>query len=835
MNFVPPFKRWLKQQRRALGLTQAELARRTSYATVTIRKIEEGQLKPSREMALLMADALEVPAEAREDFIAFSRGMEGRRALRLLPSAGAPIISRQTELRDVAALLLREDVRLVTLVGLPGVGKTRLAIELGHALAGEFFGGVCYVPLAETRNPADVAPAIATTLGVLVPYQQSPAQALIHALQPVEMLLILDNFEHVLEAANLVSDLLVAVPDLTVLATSRAPLDLTSEHRYEVLPLAVPAQEDADAAVVANPSVQLFAQRAQSVKPSFKITPMNMRSVAEVCAHLEGLPLAIELAAGRATMFTPRTLASRLRAHSADVLEMTSSTMRDAPRHHRTLRTTITWSYDLLDADAQRIFRSMGVFAGGFSLTAAEAVCDNLPVDAGDPSRIAGDDELFLQHFEKLLSHSLIRQTSGDEDELRFELLETLREFALEKLEASGETAQAQERHAAYYARLADAIFFGRPSIEDEIWMRRMRAERANLQAALDWCKSRDDHIEKELLLSAVVNHSAWVSGLMWGAHAPSAGIEAWLNHVESEAMSNKIASPVARAKALHGLVERAIYEGDEQRIRRVQRAFTKFYADSGIPRLIVLGLYCTAYLSQLGGDVADGLIYFQKAREAALNFGLRDFEANALGFAGQLAFSLGNDELAEKCLKEAAVMHRELGLEWCIGEPLPQCLRLLALIAQERGNVDASLVYLDEALKLFDKHNDKSGLLASLILVGRAYLKQGRPHEALVALKQAAPMCLHWSRHWLAMVLTQMAGAKLALGEEENAARLAGAASRHASVMQHVRHPRIHLRDDYERILGEVRQRLNNKTQALWNEAATLRDDEAVALAARL
>jgi predicted ATPase/DNA-binding XRE family transcriptional regulator len=835
MQFAPPFRRWLKQQRKALGLTQAMLASRTHYATVTLRKIEEGRLKPSREMVMQLAEALEVPADAREEFIAFARGLDARRALRLLPATGSPIISREQEVQDVSALLMRDDVRLVTLLGPPGVGKTRLAIELGQRIADDFADGVCYAPLAEATHAGDVAPAIAAMLGVLVASHTDAVQVLTQALQPLELLLILDNFEHVLGAAKVVNDLLSAVPNLTVLATSRAPLNLMAEHRYEVLPLAVPVQNQDMAALLACPSVQLFAQRAQRVKPSFKLTLENIMPVAEVCAHLEGLPLAIELAAGRTAMFTPRTLANRLRAHSDEVLVLKSAGLRDAPTHHRTLRSTIDWSYQLLDADTQRIFRHMCVFAGGFTLTAAEAVCGGLPVDAGDPTCIAGNDDAFLRCFEALLSHNLIRQASSmDEDEMRFDLLETLREFALDELDACGEKALASDRHANYYAQLADAMFFGRPSIEDALWMRRMRAERANLQTALNWRISRNDNIEEELLLSAVVNHAVWISGLMWGAHAPSASMEDWLNRVELMAMSFDRASPEARAKALHGLVERAIYMRDQPRIDRLHKLVERCYRETGVPRLMVLGLYSRAFLAQLRGDVKEGLAYYQQARDKARQHGLRDSEASALGAIGYLLISQGNDSEAEVCLMEAVSIHREIGLEWCIGMPLPQCLRLLAFLAQVRGDNDASLIRLSEALSLFEKYGDNAGVMASLILIGRAHLKMAHHEEAMLNLKHAAPLCLQWSRDWLAAVLALMAAVKLALGEVDTAARLAGAASRHADVMRQLPHPRIQLRDDYDQILAEVRRQFNDKTRAEWDEAATLLDEEAVALVVR-
>jgi predicted ATPase/DNA-binding XRE family transcriptional regulator/uncharacterized protein YbjQ (UPF0145 family) len=835
MQFVPPFARWLKQQRKALGLTQAALASRTHYATITIRKIEEGRLKPSREMTLMLADALQVPADGREDFIAFARGLEARHALRVLPALGAPIIDRQNEMQQIGALLLRDDVRLVTLLGPPGVGKTRLAIEIGHRLVNEFPEGACFVPLVEARHAGDVAPAIATALRARVTSQQDAAQVLLDALEHAEMLLILDNFEHVLDAGIIVNELLMAAPNLTVLATSRAPLDLLAEHRFDVQPLAVPSPEAEAPALQACPSVQLFAQHAQAVKPAFALTPANLQPVAEICAHLEGLPLAIELAAGRTTMFTPRTIASRLRTRDAGVLTMGVHASLDAPNHHRTLHATIAWSYQMLDNDAKRIFRSMSVFAGGFSLPAAAAVCEGLPLEASDPTRISGDDEPFLRHFETLLNHNLIRRTSGETDEdMRFDLLQTLREFALDELISKGEDRPAQQRHAAYYARLADAIFFGRPSREDALWLRRMRADRANLQTALAWCMAHPDHVEQELLLSAVVNHALWVGGAMWGVNASSADIEEWLNHIELIAMSYHVASAEARAKALHGLVERAVYEGDEARINRLRRFVARLYRETGDPRLTVIGLYCAGFLTQRTGDLAGGLALYQQACEKARAHGLRDNEASALGAAGVMAFSLGDDTLAESNFKAAIAIYRALGLEWCIGEPLPGCLSMLAMIEQARNNPEASLPLLEESRDLYVKHDIKSGMLPALIFIGRAHLMLGRPQDALAALRQAAPLCLQWSQDWVAVALALMAGAKLALGEIESAARLAGAASRAEKVMQAELHPRIHLRDDYDRILGEVRRQLNNRSRAAWEEGASLRDDEAVALAMR-
>ena len=277
------------------------------------------------------------------------------------------------------------------------------------------------------------------------------------------------------------------------------------------------------------------------------------------------------------------------------------------------------------------------------------------------------------------------------------------------------------------------------------------------------------------------------------------------------------------------------MYEGDEARVARLRRLVARFYRDTGNPRLTVIGLFSTGFLTQRTGDLAGGLALYQQACEKARAHGLRDNEASALGAAGVIAFSLGDDTLAESNLRAAIAIYRELGLEWCLGEPLPGCLSMMAMIEQARSNPAASLALLAEACNLYDKHNVKAGMLPALILIGRAQLMLGCPQDALTALNRAARMSFDWPLEWQAVMLVQMAGAKLALGEIESAARLAGAASRAESAMRVVLHPRIHLRDDYERILGQTRARLNSKTQALWNEGAQLSDGDAVSLAVRL
>ena len=381
------FGNWLKRRRRGLGLTQNELAGRAGYSGETIRKVEADALRPSRQMAEKLAEHLAIAPGERAAFIHFARDeTEGQVALppfptslarphSSLPVQASNLIGRETEAAALRRLLLTDGVRLVSLLGPPGIGKTRLAVHTAGLLEDAFADGAAFVALAQLDEPSLVAGELALALGVRESGGQALNDLLKIYLRDRQMLLVIDNFEHVLGASALVAELLVACPRIKVLATSRAALHLAGEHEFEVPTLGLPKLSPLPSldTLATYPAVALYVQRTQAIKPAFCLTEANAADVAAICIHLDGLPLAIELAAARGKLFSPAALLARLAERER--LAVLTGDARDRSPRQQTLRGTIDWSYNLLTPDAQALFARLAVFAGGCTLEAAEAVC----------------------------------------------------------------------------------------------------------------------------------------------------------------------------------------------------------------------------------------------------------------------------------------------------------------------------------------------------------------------------------------------------------------------------------------------------------------------------
>jgi predicted ATPase len=374
----------------------------------------------------------------------------------------------------VRNLLLELQVRLLTLIGSPGIGKTRLAIAVAGELQDAFLDGVCSVVLAPISDPALVIPTVAQALGVTEVGTEPVLEIVKRSLRDRQILLVLDNFEQVAPAAPAVAELLMACPGVQVMVTSRIALRVRGERLYPVPPLLLPdlAHLPALDDLACIPTVALFLERAQALMPGFAISEANAAAVAEICVRLDGLPLAIELAAARIRVFSPEALLARL----SDPLKLLTGGARDLPARQQTLRAMVDWSYHLLDAGEQTLFARLGVFVGGCSLEAAEAICpldERLPIDVADGVM-------------SLLDKSLVRQVEGDDGEPRFTLLEMIREYALDRLAVSGEAEHIWRRHAAYYlalARMAEPQLRGTDQVA---WMNRIEQELGNLRAAID-------------------------------------------------------------------------------------------------------------------------------------------------------------------------------------------------------------------------------------------------------------------------------------------------------------------------------------------------------------
>jgi predicted ATPase/class 3 adenylate cyclase len=641
-----------------LSLTAQELVRDSLPPRVKLRDLGEHRLKDlGRPERIFQAVAPELPA----DFPPL-RTLDVYR--HNLPSQPTPLIGREREAEEVCALLRRAGTRLVTLLGPGGIGKTRLALQVAAELLDDAPDGVTFVSLAPVREAEQVVGALAQALGLHEVRGIEPLAQVTAALAPRRALLVLDNCEQVAEAAPLVAALLAAAPTVRVLATSRAPLRLQGEQEYVVPPLALADTRSLPPLerLTQIEAVRLFLERAQAVRPDFQVTAENAPLIAEICARLDGLPLAIELAAARTKLFAPRALLARLDKR----LTLLRGGARDLPARQQTLAGAIAWSYDLLDAAEQVLFARLGVFVDGCTLEAAEAVLGD---DGDDPEALAGviPTAEVLERLAILVDRSLVKRVDGAEGTPRFMLLETIREFALERLETSGEGELIRGRHAQWVRTLVEAADPNLRGPEQLIWYHRLDAEQSNIRAALRWCFGGGD-----AATGVGVAAAAW---WYWFTRSDIREGYLWLR----KAIASRAGDDRTRAAALTG-----------------SGAMVMFHP---------------------GVELTDGLAPLTEARGRWNALGEPWWEVYCLVTRAQLElFGNQDSEQAAALLEEAVLLTERLQSPWmnCYLE----CCR--GVVAHVQGDPDASQAHYQSGLAAGRASGDRVGRIAPLEALAR-------------------------------------------------------------------------------------------------------------------
>jgi predicted ATPase/DNA-binding XRE family transcriptional regulator len=737
MEETQTFGYWLKRKRKALDLTQADLAGRVGCSAAAIRKIEAEERRPSVQIAEQLAKIFDILPKDRVAFIKFARGDQRSNSIEVaeeiawqdsdassrstIPAPSTPLIGREIETVALQQAIIGAETRLMTLIGPPGVGKTRLSLEVARAVQPYFPDGVYFVALAPINDADFILPTIAQTLNLIETKIRSPLEQLTDGIANRRILLVLDNLEHLIDrSAMLIAELIASCPRLVILTTSREALRLPGEWLYPVPVLDVPSAielQTVDIHALSHFSaLQLFSLRARAVRPDFTLGRHNIEEVAAICSKVDGLPLAIELIAARIRLMSPRSLL----AYMNDQFILHADGRRAPSPRQKTLHNAIAWSYSLLSEQEQRFFARLSVFAGSFALDSAEELFTGIL-----PAQSAAN--LITSLFDK----SLLQRIPGDQGEPRFYMLVTIRQFAAERLREWDEEDMMRRHHQAYYLALAEKADREIRGANQIAWIDRLDVEQDNYRAALDWCLQVMDAEGGICLLSA----------LNWGWKIRGHSIEAcdWFEKLRS--LPGISAHPALFARLLNQMGLQYWLLGDfatAQSNLDESRAGWQKLGEADGPGMAEALLYSGMVARTGEGDNRKAQSLFEQSFDLYQKSGETWGKAFVLFNLGTVADDLGRNELALARYKQSLEAFRQLGDLWGMGRPY----QLIGQLHLKLGDLEKARLCFEQHLQIDEKLKFNQGIIIALMNLGDLFRQKGDYDQAELFYQKSVTLC---------------------------------------------------------------------------------------------